>query len=348
MSQRGATMAVAGALLVLLTAVAALLPVPYAAVQPGPTFNTLGSEDGTPLIEISGRQTYPAGGHLNLTTVSATGPESKLGLLEALQGWLDPDIAVVPRETLYSDDQTAEEIEQRNAEDMEVSQEHAVAAALLELGIEPDARTALVAHIDSTAPAWGKLHAGDVILTVDGTVVTMPEEVSVEVRKHRPGEEVEFMVRRGGEDVAVRVGTRAAPDDANVAQVGIGVEAGYEWPFDVRIQLDNVGGPSAGLMFALGIYDLLTAGDLTGGDYFAGTGTIADDGTVGPIGGIQQKIAKAHDEGAVAFLAPSDNCAEAARSAPEDLLVLRVTNLDDALAALDAVTSGDATSVPAC
>ncbi len=348
MSRRSATLAVAGGLLVLLVAVAALLPVPYAELSPGPTTNTLGTAGGKELITISGRGTYPTGGHLNLTTVAVTGANTKLGLLEALRGWLADDVAVVPRDTIYPDDQTPEEIEQQNAEEMELSQEHATAAALLELDVKPTKQAVLVASVAADSPARGKIHAGDQITAVDGVRVTTPAQVRTEIRKHKPGDQVTLTLLRGGATRDVTVGTRPADDDPEVAQVGIAPDIGYSWPFKVGIELDDVGGPSAGLMFALGIYDKLTPGEINGGQFIAGTGTIDDAGRVGPIGGIQMKIIGARRAGATVFLAPKDNCAEATNSPPSGIRIVPVNSLDAALTALAKVRVGQTASLPTC
>ena len=348
MSRRSVTIVVASVLFVLLVAVAALLPVPYAELSPGPTTNTLGKSGGRQLITITGRQTYPPAGHLNLTTVAVTSADRKLGLLEALRGWLDDTVAVVPRETVYPEDQTPKEIEQQNAEQMELSQEHATAAALLKLGVKPTKRTVLVAEVAADSPAKGKIHAGDEITAVNGVPVSSPEEVRAEIRKHKPGDQLTVTIMRAGKSEDVTVGTRAADDDPSVAQVGIVPDVAYTWPFTVDIQLDNVGGPSAGLMFALGIYDKLTPGDLTGGKFVAGTGTIDDSGTVGPIGGIQMKIIGARRAGATVFLAPGDNCREALSNPPRGIRIVPVDTLDNALSALSAVRAGKTAQLPSC
>jgi Lon-like protease len=348
MSRRSVTIVVASVLFVLLVAVAALLPVPYAELSPGPTTNTLGKSGGRQLITITGRQTYPPGGHLNLTTVAVTSADRKLGLLEALRGWLDDTVAVVPRETVYPEDQTPKEIEQQNAEQMELSQEHATAAALLKLGVKPTKRTVLVAEVAGDSPAKGKIHAGDEITSIDGVPVSSPEDVRAQIRKHKPGDQVTVTITRAGKSEDVTVGTRAADDDPSVAQVGIVPDVAYTWPFTVDIQLDNVGGPSAGLMFALGIYDKLTPGDLTGGKFIAGTGTIDDSGKVGPIGGIQMKIIGARRAGATVFLTPRENCGEALSNPPRGIRIVPVGTLDNAISALGAVRTGQTAQLPSC
>jgi PDZ domain-containing protein len=172
MSRRLSVELAAGLILVALVAVASLLPMPYVALSPGPVFDTLGEQDGQPLIAIEGTTTYPTNGRLDLTTVSEQGgPRSRLGFLTAVKQWLDPDAVVVPERTLYSGEETAEEIDQRNAEDMELSQENAITAAVTHLGI-PTTVEVVVRSIAEGGPALGILQAGDVILAVDGTTVT--------------------------------------------------------------------------------------------------------------------------------------------------------------------------------
>ncbi|MCX9192519.1 PDZ/DHR/GLGF domain-containing protein [Carbonactinospora thermoautotrophica] len=345
MTRRTATLFVSSFLLVVLAVVAAMLPVPYVEFSPGPTFNTLGSVNGKPLIEIEGRQTYPAKGRLDLTTVGVTRSDERISLFQALRGWLDPDEAIVPRQTVYPDDASDQQIQQRNAEEMQNSQEHATVAALRELKI-PVTETVVVSSVVKDAPALGKLHAGDEIVAIDGKAVRNPEEVRAAVSRHRPGETVRFRVEREGKRVDVSVPTKADPGDGERAIVGIVVGEGHDYPFEVKIQLDDVGGPSAGLMFALGIVDKLTPGELTGGQFIAGTGEIDDEGRVGPIGGIQMKIIAAQKAGATAFLVPAQNCDEALGIEPEIKLV-KVETLHGAVQALEALRTGKG-DVPSC
>lgn len=344
--RRRSTLLVSTLVVALLVAVVALLPVPYVALSPGPTTDTLGSVDGKPLIEITGRKTYPARGHLNLTTVSVYGgPAQHLDLVTALRGWLDGATAVVPEEAVFPPGQTAQQVEQVNVAQMDASQEDATAAALKELDIQVEERV-VVGSVVGGSPAEGKLEAGDAIFLVDGTPVEEPEQVRDLVVKHQPGEDVRFLVRRGTEQKSVTVTTAEAPEEPGRAVVGILPRLGYTFPFEVDIGLEDVGGPSAGLMFALGITEKLTEEDLTDGRFIAGTGTIDDTGAVGPIGGIQQKLHAARDAGATVFLVPADNCAQAVEGAPSGLRLVKVETLKVAVGALRALASGG--QVPAC
>jgi len=347
MSRRTATLLVSGVLFVVLTAVAALLPVPYVALEPGPTTNTLGSVDGAPVIGVKGHRTYPVGGHLDLTTVAVFGgPGHRLDLVTALRGWLDRSVAVVPEETIYPPGESEQKVQQENKDLMSGSQENATAAALGRLGI-PVTTNVVVDSVLEGSPAAGRLHAGDVVVAVDGTTVRTPAAVRRRVSDRKPGDTVHITVVRDGKRRTLTLGTRHAPHDTSRPVVGFVPRAGHTFPFSVKFGIRDIGGPSAGLMFSLGILDKLTPGRLTHGRYIAGTGTIDDSGKVGLIGGIQQKIAAARAAGATVFLTPAGNCADAVDAKPDGLRLVRVTSLDGAVKALHALGSGHG-RVPSC
>ncbi|MET7302410.1 PDZ domain-containing protein [Embleya sp. NPDC005575] len=344
MSRRTATLVVSGLLLLALACAVLFAPVPYAELSPGPTYNTLGDEGGKPVIEVSGHETYPTSGHLNMTTVSVTNKSYDMPLLDALAGWVKGDADVVLKKSLYPDDKSAAEVERENAEEFSSSQEHAKVAAFAALGI-PIEKQVIVATVAKDAPALGKLHAGDIILAVDGKPITKTEEVAAAITKHRAGESVTLTVDPAdarGTRRDVQVVTGKAEDDGR-ALVGITPGILPKFPFKVEIHLEDVGGPSAGMMFALGIVDKLSPGDLTGGKFVAGTGTIDDEGKVGAIGGIQMKTIGARRQGAKYFLTPKANCAAAAQTKPGGLTLVQVETLDDALKALETIRTGQGT-----
>jgi PDZ domain-containing protein len=346
MSPRVLTLAAAGILVVVLAAVAALLPVPYVALGPGPTSDTLGKVGKTELIRIEGHQTYPTKGHLDLTTVSVLGgPRQRMDILTALSGWLDGEVAVVPEEQVYPPGETAEEAQRQSASEMTESQENATTAALRELSIPVKTRV-IVSELSPTSPAKGKLRAGDVVLEIDGKAAMGGSRLRDLITAHKPGEAVRITVERGGKRVETSVTTTAADDGRAI--VGILTRDDATYPFKVQISLRDVGGPSAGLMFALGIVDKLTPGALTGGRHVAGTGTIDDVGNVGAIGGIPQKMVGAKNAGAKVFLVPEENCAEAVRTAPDGLRLVKVTALKTAIAALNSLAKRDTAKLPAC
>ena len=346
MSRRALVLAVAGFLTVLLAAVAALLPVPYVALRPGPTTNTLGSVGGKSLIQISGHPSYPDKGHLDLVTVSVLGgPAQHLDLVSAFTGWLDHSIAVVPEETVYPKGESAQQAEQESAAEMSQSQQSATTAALRELGI-PVTTHVVVASLAPSSPSKGKLRAGDRIVSVDGTAVDDELALRRAVTAVSPGTPVRLAVQRDGTSLQTTVTTAKGP--AGTAVIGVVPQEKASYPFSVSFGLRDVGGPSAGMMFALGIIDKLTPGSLTGGRYIAGTGTIDDTGTVGAIGGITQKMIGARRNGATVFLSPAANCATAAATRPDGLRLVKVRTLADAVKALDDLRAGRTASLPAC
>lgn len=371
LSRRSWMLVASGATTVALLAVALLLPVPFVRLAPGPTFNVIGSEDGRDVIDIQGARTYPVTGALDMTTVlESGGPRGGLTFVGALTSWLDPTDAVVPRELLFPDDITGEEVRQRQAALFSTSGSYAIAAALDYLDL-PVGTSVVVNAVYGDTPADGLFEVRDEILAIDGTPVASPSDVVDAVRSRPIGTELEFTVRRvtsstegtdeatgdeatgdepTGEDatgeVTVRATTADNPDAPGTPYLGIGVGELYTADFPITFTLDDVGGPSAGLMFAMGIVDKLTPVDLTAGQHVAGTGTITPEGEVGPIGGIRQKLAGAREAGAELFLMPADHCAESAGHVPDGLTVTPVTTLAEAVAAVEGFVAGE--SLPAC
>lgn len=346
-------------ILIALLCAGVLIPVPYSEMSPGPTVNTLGKVEGEPVLQISGRKTYPTSGNLNMTTVRVTGADYNMNLVEAVYGWLAHDSVVVPHDTLYPGGKTEQQSTQENAEEFSQSQESAKVAALTELGIPVSSRV-VVSTVVKGSPAQGKLHAGDVIKQVDGSAVKQPEDVAKLVTRHKPGEDVTFTIipaktaqaaeKAGKEPEGSRkiaITTVKAPKE-NRAIVGIQAGTDHTFPFRIDIKLADVGGPSAGLMFSLGIIDKLTPTELTGGKFIAGTGTIDDKGKVGPIGGINMKLVGARNAGARYFLTPDDNCKAAASDTPSGLTLVKVKTIDDAKKSLEKIRAGDTADLPSC
>ncbi|MGC5030238.1 YlbL family protein [Micromonospora sp. DT229] len=331
MRRRGVTVLL-GALLTALLSIGVLgAPVPYVVLGPGPTVDTLGQEDGKEVIQVSGRETSTSTGQLRLTTVGVQ-PSAKLRT--AIQGWLDDDQAVVPRELVYPPGESREQVEQRNAEDFQVSQTSAETAALRKLGYEVQV---VVRGVSADGPAVGVLQEGDVITSVDGAAVPLASRLTELIRAKPAGTPLRIGFTRDGVADTATITTREID-----GRPRIGVDIGQQQPhpFTLSFDLKDIGGPSAGLMFALGIIDKLTPEDLTGGRIIAGTGTIDDSGRVGPIGGIPQKLVGAKEAGATVFLVPAANCAEAVRNRQPDLPLVKVGSLDEALAALETLRAG--------
>jgi PDZ domain-containing protein len=353
--QRWPRSAVAGvwALVVALVALLAMsfLPSPYVIERPGPVYNTLGEvtdADGAevPLISISGAETYPTSGSLDLLTVQVVGsPERRLSWLDVGLAWFDPTKAVVPIESIYPTGQTTEQRSAENATLMVDSQQDATAAALQHLGYDVDPQLE-ISKVSAGGAAEGALEAGDIVLAADDQSVTRLTDLR-RIINAGDGAPVSFLVDRDGAETTVEV--TPTEGEGGVWQVGISLLTAYDFPFDVDIELNNVGGPSAGMMFALGMIDTLTPGELNGGAQVAGTGTIVADGTVGPIGGIRQKLWGAVDAGADYFLAPETNCDEVVGHVPPGLQVFSVSTLDDAVTALETIADdGALEDLPTC
>lgn len=311
------------------------LAVPYAAQGPGPTFNTLGEVDGAPVVEITGVDSDETSGNLNMTTVSV---RTNMTLAQAVGRWLFTNDTMVPIEQVMPPDKSEEEIQQSNEQAFVSSEAAATVAAMNYLG-KP---TIVVVHdtVEGTA-ADGSVEPADIILAVDGTEVSQPGVVQEIVRSKAPGDTLELTLERNDEERTETITLGEHPEEEGVALLGITMTSEPEESINVEYNLNDIGGPSAGMMFSLAVIDKLSPGELNGGNFVAGTGTISEDGTVGPVGGIQHKVTAAKEEGAELFLAPADNCAEALRARPGDLVIAKVNTLDDAIAAMDAFEAGE-------
>jgi PDZ domain-containing protein len=333
--------------LLILLAAAMFIPVPYVMTAPGPVFNTIGEIKDIELISISGTQTYPTEGELNMTTVSEYGgPEQGLDMFQAIWGWISPDRRVVPRESVYPEGETEEKNAARNVKSFSTSQSYAIAAAMDYLD-QPVYEKVIITSVGQDTPAQDKLRAGDEILEVDSVSMKTPEQVVDAVTSKPIGTDLTFSVVRGDSKLDVIVTSSPREDDptteqneSTIAYVGIGIDISYSADFEIKFGVTGVGGPSAGTMFAIAIIDKLTPGALTQGKIIAGTGTIDPDGNVGNIGGIQLKLIGARDAGAVLFLAPQGNCDEVIGHVPDGLTVAAVKTLAEAMVAIEAFNSG--------
>jgi PDZ domain-containing protein len=345
-TKRARVLVTSATCLIALIAAALLLPVPFVKMSPGPTYNVVGDVDGVPVIDIEGTQVYPTTGALDMTTVMESGgPRGGLTFVEAIGSWFNPADAVLPRELLYPDDVSGEEVKVRQAALFSTAESNSVAAALNYLG-KPVRNELVVTAVYEGTPAAGVLQPRDRILKVNGQAVTEPAQVGEAVRAEPIGSEFTFTVERLVDSVLktldVQVRSQDNPDEPGTPQVGIGVGLNYAADFDITFTLKDIGGPSAGMMFALGLVDKLTPEDLAAGRHIAGTGTITPEGEVGTIGGIRQKLAGARSAGAELFLMPAAHCAEAADHVPDGLTVVPIKTLADAVAAVEGWDDGGA------
>jgi len=324
-----------------------VLPTPYLIERPGPTFDVLGEVDGEPVIQINNQQSYESEGQLDVLTVSIVGrPERTPSWIEIGFAWLDAKQKVVPVEALYPPDRSSEEIRAESSAMMEVSQQDAVAAALGYLEYETP-REIYIAQVTADSPSSGKLVAADFVISVDGQRLTSIEQLRSIVGAWDEKASVEVTVNRNGVEVTEEV--IPVKDAEGNYRLGILVGYKYDFPVDIELQLGEVGGPSGGMMFALGIIDRLTPGDITGGLHVAGTGTIQQSGVVGPIGGVVLKLHGAKAAGATVFLAPAGNCPEIAGNEPDGLRVVKIEKLSDAVSALEKLSKNqDLASLPSC
>jgi len=344
MSRRSLTLLLAAVGVAAAIAISVLIPVPYVILGPGPTLNTLGKDSsGQPLITITGHATYPTSGHLNMVTVGYQGgPGDNVNIFNALAAWLNPDEAVVPASELFPPGQTQQQSQQQDTQEMTGSQETATAAALTQLHIAY-ATQVIVMQADQGFPAYGVLKAGDQITAVDGKPVTSANSLTSLITAHPAGSTLTVAVIRNGQAMTVQVGTKLS---GGHAVMGVEIEEQYKFPFTVKISVGNIGGPSAGMMFALGIIDKLTPLNLTGGKFIAGTGEITAGGQVEAIGGIQQKMVGARDAGATYFLTPASNCSDTKGAVPAGLHLVKVSTLGQAVSDLEAIKAGR--PVPSC
>lgn len=319
------------------------LTVPYAAEGPGPTFNTLDDYDGKPVIDIQGAELDPTSGHLNMTTVAV---RTHMSLAQTLYRLLATQDTIVPIEQIFPPGYSEEQIQESNKIAFSTSENAATAAALRYLNRPYDVR---VEEILPESSAKDILSPGDIIVAVDGQKVADPMMVRNAVRAHSPGEDISVKIRRdSGEEKVYKLTLGESKQEAGKAQLGILMSAQSAEGIKVDYNLDDIGGPSAGLIFSLAVVDKLSPGEINGGKFVAGTGTIKEDGTVGPIGGIVHKIQAASDAGAEVFLSPRQNCGEALSRKHDHLTIVAVDSLKDAISQLDAYNRGDKEHVRTC
>lgn len=333
----------------LLFMLATSVTVPLVAMGSGPTYDTLGTMDAgseeaspsdddapaegeeMPVIEVEGREVDEYGGELRMTTVAV---RNRITLVNAVSSWIDADQTLVPRDQVFPPTRSEEEVSEANRVAMLSSEHSAEAAAYryLDIPMEP-----VVADVVEGAAADGLLEPEDVVVAVDGEATATSEDVAGAIGGNAPGDEVAIDLVRAGEERTVTVPLEAGPDGSDPQRGVAGISIG-DVPTDgtrVGINMDPaIGGPSAGMMFALGIIDKLSPDVLSGGETVAGSGTVNTDGEVGPIGGIRHKITAAREEGTSLFLVPAGNCGDAATVDAGDLTIAAVDNLSDAVEAV--------------
>lgn len=311
---------------------------PYVIERPGPVVNVLGEYQDKSVIEISGTKTYATTGELGLLSVSIVGsPEQTPDWLELFWAWLDPAQAVIPVESVFPPETTTEQIEAESTAMMEESQQDSVAVALKKLGYEVPSKI-YVSEVSKNKPSSGKLIAGDFVLSVNGVKPESIENLRELINRYDSKTALAVKVLRDSKQLEYQLTPIKNEDDKFVLGIFVGTK--YDFPVKVNLQVADIGGPSGGMMFALGIYDQLTPGSLTGGKNIAGTGTIDSNGAIGPIGGIRQKMYGAVRSGATHFLAPVENCSEVSGHVPAGLTVITVETFDESIRIVEAIAKG--------
>ncbi|MCR3719654.1 PDZ domain-containing protein [Prauserella flava] len=340
-TRRTWTIVFSAVLVVAFVLVGSFVKVPYVALGPGPTYDTLGDVDGDHVVSIDGERSYDTEGQLRMTTVSLNDDVTLFG---ALGLWISGRYAVAPREEYFRPGQTDEEVREENVAQFRSSQSNAEVAALRTLGYPVKV---VADQVVSDSPAARVLEPGDQLVSVNDKRISGQRDVTAALKNTRAGQQIDLTYRRGEQQPrTVQIELARHPEGGQQGFVGVQPADRADVPFTVDISLEDVGGPSAGAMFALAIVERMEQENLVDGRHVAGTGEIDSQGNVGAIGGISFKVVAAKEDGATTFLVPERNCAEAASAAPEGLQLVRVGTLDDAISALRNLKAGK--PVPTC
>jgi PDZ domain-containing protein len=306
-----------------LVAAASWVTIPYYAEGPGP------AREVTPLIDLGGRQRYEPSGRLALTTVTF----ERLTPVTALGAWLDPDRTVIDEDLLYPPGVDPGQEERRSLSQMDQSKINAAVVVLRALTDYPEehGEGVLIQGTQEGCPADGRLFPGDRIVAIDGEPIDSYQEAGQVIRSIEPGTEMVFELDVDGAFEDARFARERCIEGERPI---VGVNMVDAFPFPISISSGEIGGPSAGLMFAVGLYELMTPEDLTRGRFIAGTGTLGLDGAVGPIGGIRDKLVAAREAGAEVFLVPAGNAAEIGELDTGDMELITVASFEEAVEAL--------------
>lgn len=332
-------------------------PTGYSMLSPGPTVDILGLDGSTPIVSIKGHPSYSDNGQLRMLTVLEMPPDQPLSIATAIQRWLSDDTSVYPLNFLYPPGTTSSSNAQQGEAEMASAQDLAKAAALRQAGIPvTELDRVIIQTVDPKGPSQGLVKPGDILVSVAGKSISTTQQAITDVRSFHPGDVIDFVVQRAGKPIALSVTSIAAGTSGSAAKtarigVGLGSDQQFKFPFTINISIpDRIMGPSAGMMFALTIYDKLTPGSLTMGHVIAGTGTIDGSGNVGAIGGIDQKVRAAQRDGAQLFLAPASNCDEVRRASYDhaSMRIVKVSTLGDAINDIKAWTANPNAALPGC
>jgi PDZ domain-containing protein len=286
-----------------------------------------------PMIEVPASHRYPQAGSFILTTVI---PQAPITAGEWLVGQLTPAVKIVPPATIVPDSLTPQEVAQQGFQMLDESESTAIVVGLQQAGFNAAmvGKGVRILSIEANSRAQGLLQPGDVIVALNGKPIHTTNDLIDQLQGQKSNAIVQLQVDRLQQKMDLKVPLMPPSASGDPPRIGIAIaSAGSDvsLPFPVEINPQKiVGGPSAGLMFALSVYNAVTPDDLTGGRKIAGTGTINLDGSVGPIGGVEQKVVAAELAGATYFLSPPENYA-AARSVARHIQVVEVASITQAI-----------------
>ncbi|MDO4887795.1 MAG: PDZ domain-containing protein [Actinomycetaceae bacterium] len=351
---------VSGSLFAIFSVIGLVMPGSFIVETAGPALDVTGKSGGSDveMVTISGGQTYESDTKLYMTTVSTYGT-ADFGVTgaQALFAIFSGDSQSIPLRAVYPKGNSDKQVQERNTKLMTDSQETAVATAVGNAGY-PVSMKVTVSEVTEKSPAEGKLEKGDVLTSIavgdQTTSIGTYADLLNALKKTEPKSTVTIGFTRDGQEKTVDIVTQAHEKDDTGwvkpgSRLGIALETSdVNIPVEVEYGVEGIGGPSAGMMFSLTIYDKLTPGSLGGDAKIAGTGTIAHSGDVGPIGGIQHKLRGAADQGVDYFLAPASNCAETIGNEPDGMQVFAVRDFDEAVKATSAIGAGDTKGLTTC
>ena len=333
----------------------AVVPLPYVIYSPGPTYDVLGSQNDTPILEVEGAQSDGTG-QLRMVTISELGgPGSSVTAPTLARALFSGSHTIKRYSEVYPEDMSVEDLKTISATQMQSSHSTSSVAALRYLDYEMPTVITIIDSVEGSGAA-GKLESGDQLVSLKApgagaVAMDTPDAPFAFLRTVPAGTELDVTVLRDGKEVTETVKTMADPasdGEDSGSKLGIILDFDIDMPLDIVVHLESVGGPSAGMIFALGIIDELTDGDLTGGMTIAGTGSITYDGQIEPIGGVKQKMHAALRDGAEWFLAPARNCDSVVGNIPNGLSVAAVGTLEEAVTAVESIVAGEGDSVMTC
>jgi len=332
------------------TLLLSLLPAPYVIDQPGPTFDTLGvveTEAGqVPLIFVPESLGYPQSGEMRLTTVTRVGnPENLPSWWNVIEAWFTREKSVMPVDAAFPPGFTVEQNREAARIDMENSQQEAIAAAFNHLNI-PYTSFLRVEGVIEGGPSEGVIDLGDVIVEASGVTVRDVTELRELIAQNGVQSAISLLLERNGDLVTVAVIPRMSEANPPAPAIGVLVSGRYSFSIPVEIQLENVGGPSAGLVFALGVVERLTPEEIIPPAVIAGSGTISAAGEIGGVGGIRHKAFGAANAGARLFLVPQSNCDQVRGVTIDGMDIVPVSTLDEAVEVLALSRAG--MPLPSC